>query len=280
MGAVYAATHRNGMHVAIKILHPETSRDEELRRRFVREGYIANRIHHPGVVRILDDDTDDEGAWFLVMELLEGRTLDDELQASGGRLPPARVGEVVLGLLDVLAAIHAEGVVHRDIKPENVFITREGVLKVLDLGIARVVESRGVTKTGVMMGTPGFVAPEQALGNVADIDARTDVFSVGALMFLLLTGDVIHPGATAMDQMVAAASKQARSVLDAWPECPPALANVVDVALAFDKPKRWDDARQMKTALARSMELLRARNASLPSPEVSAPFLLRNPRKP
>src|SRR4029077_1346457 len=115
---------------------PETSRNDELRRRFVREGYIANRVSHPGVVRILDDDVDDEGAWFLVMEMLEGETLDAELQASSGRLSPARVGDVVQRLLDVLAAIHAEAVVHRDIKPENVFITREGVVKVLDLGIA------------------------------------------------------------------------------------------------------------------------------------------------
>jgi len=271
MGAVFAATHRNGMRVAIKLLHPEFSCDEEIRRRFVREGYIANRVKHPGVVRIIDDDADDEGVAFLVMELLEGRTLDAEWEASG-RLPPDRVGHVVVRLLDVLAAIHAEGIVHRDIKPENVFLTNEGGLKVLDLGIARVVESRTQTKMGILMGTPGFVAPEQALGNAPAIDARTDVFSVGATMYGLLTGEVIHPGATAMDQMVAAASRQARPLREAWPEAPAELANVVDVALAFDKAKRWPGALEMKTALEQAMSM--RPTAATVDPETSVPFLL------
>src|SRR5207248_569413 len=125
---------------------------------------------------------------------------------------------VVVRLLDVLAAIHAEGIVHRDVKPENVFLTEGGGLKVLDLGIARVLESRTQTKLGILMGTPGFVAPEQALGNAPAIDARTDLFSVGALMFALLTGEVIHPGATAMEQMVLAASKPARALRTVMPD--------------------------------------------------------------
>jgi eukaryotic-like serine/threonine-protein kinase len=281
MGAVYAATHRNGMHVAIKVLHPAMSQVEDIRRRFVREGYIANRVSHPGVVRILDDDVDEEGTAFLVMELLEGRTLDSEWEASGGRLSPARVTNVITRLLDVLGAIHAEGIVHRDIKPENVFLTTSDAVKILDLGIARVVESRTATKVGVLMGTPGFVAPEQALGNAPAIDARTDVFSVGALMFALLTGEVIHPGETAMEQRVLAASKQARSLRDVWQQAPPALANVVDVALAFDKTRRWNSAEAMKLALEQA-----ATSAGPPhrpvavqvEAETSIPFLLQRPK--
>lgn len=290
MGAVYAATHRNGMRVAIKILHPEMSKVAEVRRRFIREGYIANRVSHPGVVRILDDDVDDEGVAFLVMELLEGCTLDSEHQASGGRMAPERVGDVVSRLLDVLAAIHAEAIVHRDIKPENVFLTNPNparsadgvdVVKVLDLGIARLVESRGVTKAGVLMGTPGFVAPEQALGNVAEIDGRSDLFSVGAMMFWLLTGELVHPGETAMEQMVLAASKPVRPLLDVWPEAPPAFANVVDVALAFEKEKRWADAAQMKLALDRSVATFvrTPPKAVLTAPEASLPFMLSTRRK-
>ncbi|HEY1960190.1 MAG TPA: serine/threonine-protein kinase [Polyangiaceae bacterium] len=271
MGAVFAATHRNGMRVAIKLLHPEMSRDEDVRRRFVREGYIANRVKHPGVVRIIDDDVDDDGVAFLVMELLEGCTLDAEWESSG-RVAAERVGHVVVRLLDVLAAIHAEGIVHRDVKPENVFLTSDGGVKVLDLGIARVVESRTQTKIGILMGTPGFVAPEQALGNMPAIDARTDVFSVGALMFGLLTGEVIHPGATAMDQMVAAASQHARPLRQVWPEASPELANVVDVALAFDKTKRWPSALEMKSALEQAMAMRPA--STLVEPETSVPFLL------
>ena len=281
MGAVFAATHRNGMRVAIKLLHAEMSSNEDVRHRFVREGYIANRVKHPGVVRILDDDVDEDGTAFLVMELLEGGTLDAEWEAAG-RLPPERVGDVAIRLLDVVAAIHAEGIVHRDLKPDNVFLTSDGQLKVLDLGIARVVESRTRTQMGILMGTPGFVAPEQALGNVDAIDARTDLFSVGALMFALLTGEVIHPAPTAMDQMVLAASKQARPLRAAWPEAPDALADVVDTALAFDRAKRWPSALDMKAALERAMSAGPRAAADPPTrptsttvePETSVPFLL------
>jgi serine/threonine protein kinase len=271
MGTVFAATHRNGMPVAIKVLNADVSRNEDVRRRFVREGYIANRVKHPGVVRIIDDDVDEDGTAFLVMELLEGRTLDAEWEEST-RLAPDRVASVVVRLLDVLAAIHAEGIVHRDVKPENVFLTSDGGLKVLDLGIARVLESRTQTQMGILMGTPGFVAPEQALGNAPAIDARTDLFSVGALMFAVLTGEVIHPGATAMEQMVLAASKQARALRTVLPDASPALASVVDTALAFDKTKRFASALEMKAALE-SATGARPTGAAV-DPETSVPFLL------
>ena len=253
MGAVYAARHRNGMRVAIKVLHPELARVEDVRRRFLREGYIANRVTHPGTVKVTDDDVDVDGTTFLVMELLEGRTLEAEWAAAGSKLPAIRVAQVTERVLEVLTAIHAEGIVHRDIKPDNVFLTTGGALKLLDLGIARLVESRNATATGQMMGTPEFVAPEQAAGNVRDIDARTDLYSVGAMMFTLLTGEVVHPGKTGMEQMVFAATRPARSLFDVWPDAPPLLTNVVDVALSFDKSKRWTSAAEMKTALGRSI---------------------------
>ena len=253
MGAVYAARHRNGMRVAIKVLHPELARVEDVRRRFLREGDIANRVTHPGTVKVTDDDVDVDGTTFLVMELLEGRTLEAEWAAAGSKLPAIRVAQVTERVLEVLTAIHAEGIVHRDIKPDNVFLTTGGALKLLDLGIARLVESRNATATGQMMGTPEFVAPEQAAGNVRDIDARTDLYSVGAMMFTLLTGEVVHPGKTGMEQMVFAATRPARSLFDVWPDAPPLLTNVVDVALSFDKSKRWTSAAEMKTALGRSI---------------------------
>jgi serine/threonine protein kinase len=254
MGAVYAATHRNGMRVAVKLLHPELSRVDEVRRRFLREGYIANRVTHLGAVKVLDDDVDNDGTTFLVMELLEGRTLEAEWVASGGRLLAIRVAQLAERVLDVLAAIHAEGIIHRDVKPDNVFLTTSGTLKLLDLGIARLVESRNMTASGQMMGTPEFVAPEQAAGNVHEIDARTDLYSVGAMMFALMTGEVVHPGRTGIEQMVFAATRPARSLLDVWPDAPPLLANIVDVALSFDKRKRWTDAAQMQLALLRAID--------------------------
>jgi serine/threonine protein kinase len=269
MGAVYAAHHRNGMRIAIKVLHSELSRHEDVRRRFLREGYLANRVAHPGVVKILDDDVDDDGTTFLVMELLTGATLEAESQNAKAKLSVARVADVVDRLLEVLDAIHAEGIVHRDVKPENVFLTDTGQLKLLDLGIARIAESRGITATGQMMGTPEFVAPEQAGGRVKEIDARTDVYSVGAMTFTLLTAELVHPATTPMERMILAATTPARSIFDVWPNAPPALANVIDVALSFDMDKRWASAREMRVALGRTMSLYgapaRIEDASMPS---------------
>ncbi|MEO8874318.1 MAG: serine/threonine-protein kinase, partial [Polyangiaceae bacterium] len=134
---VYAATHRNGYRVALKVLHVDLSRDKEIVARFLREGYVANTIQHKGVVRVLDDDITEDGAVFLVLELLEGESLASMLTKNGGRLPWMQVADKMVELLDVLSTAHAQGVVHRDIKPDNVFLTTEGVLKVLDFGLAR-----------------------------------------------------------------------------------------------------------------------------------------------
>jgi serine/threonine-protein kinase len=140
MAAVYGATHlRNANRVAVKVLHRELASDEGIKDRFLREGYAANSVEHPGTVRILDDDVADDGSVFLVMDLLEGETLDARWERKGRRLKPTEVGRLVHKILDVLAAAHAKGVVHRDIKPENLFLTRER-LKVLDFGVARLLE--------------------------------------------------------------------------------------------------------------------------------------------
>lgn len=286
MGAVYSATHRNGMRVAVKVLHLELSRVEDVRSRFLREGYLANRITHPGAVKIIDDDVDTDGTTFLVMELLDGRTLEAETQDAGGVLEPLRVAVVVDRVLDVLEAIHKEGIVHRDIKPDNVFLTTSGTLKLLDLGIARLVESsRGRTATGQLMGTPEFVAPEQAAGRVNAIDGRTDIYAVGAMAFTLLTGQCVHLGETAMDKVILAATVPARSVLDAWPDAPTGLAHVVDVALSFDKTKRWPDASQMRIALESAARALRDQSRRpgstvvLPAAESSIVIPLAKPLK-
>jgi eukaryotic-like serine/threonine-protein kinase len=261
MGTVFGAMHRNGMRVAIKVLHPELSRMEEVRRRFLREGYLANKVEHPGIVRVLDDDVDGDETTFLVMELLLGRTLDEEWEKCGRRVSVAQTADVALRLLDVLSAVHAEGIIHRDIKPENVFLTQDGKLKLLDLGIARLVDSRTITATGQQMGTPEFMAPEQASGNTREVDARSDLYSLGALMFTLLTGKPVHEARTSMERMIFAATKPARSIFDVWPQVPPALANVIDVALDFDKMRRWSSAREMYTALERTMELINRQGA-------------------
>ena len=252
MAAVYAATHRNGKRVAIKMLHPELARSTDVRTRFLREGYLANKVEHDGVVSIADDDFTDDGTVFLVMELLEGETLERRWERKGRRLPIVEVLSIANELLDVLAAAHAKGIVHRDIKPENVFLTHAGKLKVLDFGIARLRQlSAGPTTTqnGTAMGTPAFMAPEQARGRWDEVDARSDVWAVGATMFSLLTGRFVHQAATSNEQLLAAMTTPARPITSLLPELPPEVARVVDRALAYKTAARWPDARAMQAAV-------------------------------
>src|SRR5579859_4899448 len=148
MAAVYEAVHVNGSRVAIKQLHLELSLDAELRERFLREGYAANKVEHPGAVRVIDDDCAEDGSVFLIMELLEGETLAMRVKRIG-KMSEASVLVMADLLLEVLAAAHDKGIVHRDVKPENVFVTRDGGLKLLDFGVARVREATTLaTHTG------------------------------------------------------------------------------------------------------------------------------------
>jgi serine/threonine-protein kinase len=248
MASVYRATHRNGNRVAIKLLHPELSADPDVRMRFLREGYVANSIVHRGIVRVLDDDVAEDGAAFVVMDLLEGETLQSRASRHGGKLPANEVAAEAREILDVLVAAHAQGVVHRDLKPENVFLTSDGTLKVLDFGVARMRDPSGSspTHTGRVMGTPAFMPREQALGRSKEIDARTDIWAVGATMFTLLSGRHVHEAETPEEQMIAAATKPARSARDM---APAGIARVIDRALAFEPNDRWGSAREMLDAL-------------------------------
>jgi serine/threonine-protein kinase len=250
MASVYAATHlRNASRVAVKVLHREMAVDENVRVRFLREGYAANSVEHAGTVRILDDDTAEDGSVFLVMELLEGETLDARWERSGHRLNAREVARLLYKLLDVLAAAHAKGIVHRDIKPENLFLTRDGTVKVLDFGVARLIEAPvTATRPGGIVGTPAFMAPEQVLGQT--VDAQSDLWSAGATAFTLLAKRFVHEAQTAQEMMVMVGSRPARSLALVAPDVPPALASVVDHALMFNKPERWPDARTMQRALA------------------------------
>jgi eukaryotic-like serine/threonine-protein kinase len=252
VGTVYAATHKNnGSRAAIKVLHPEFARNEDTRSRFLQEGYAANHVNHPGVVRILDDDTSEDGHAYLVMELLEGEVLETRRIRKGGNLPLSDVYEVGEQLLDVLAAAHEKGIVHRDIKPDNLFVTQEGRLKVLDFGFAQMRSQfrPDVTATGFLLGTPGFMSPEQAVGNRAQVDAQTDIWAVGATLFTLISGEPVHDGQSAAEMLVAAANFPPRSLATVTSGLPPRLVELVDRAVAFDKASRWPSARAMQSAL-------------------------------
>ncbi len=255
MAAVYAATHRNGTRVAIKMLHTELSTSADVRARFTREGHAANAVAHDGAVKVIDDDVAEDGSLYLVTELLDGETLEDRRVRSGGQLSEDDVLSVADQLLDVLAAAHAKGVIHRDIKPANIFLSRSGQLKVLDFGIARLRElstASMATKSGSAMGTPAFMSPEQARGLWDQVDGRSDVWSVGATMWQALTGKHVHEGRTANEELLSAMTNPAPPILSVLPKLSPAVAQVVDRALAFEREKRWLDATRMQEGVRRA----------------------------
>ena len=273
MAAVYSATHRNQKRVAIKMLLPELANDRAVRDRFVREGYAANTIEHPGALSVLDDDVSDDGQPFLVMELLEGETVEARAARTSGRMDLPEVLAIAAKVLDVLAAAHAKGVIHRDIKPENLFILRNGTLKVLDFGIARVLEgaSRGnQTSAGTVMGTPAFMAPEQALAKWDQVDGRTDLWALGATMFTLISGLHVHEGATGNEQFIKSATQPARSLATCVKGLPRSVVALVDRALKFEQSARWPDARAMQEAAAGAFESLTGTPLILDPPASSA----------
>ncbi len=252
MAAVYAATHRNGKKVAIKILHPFIAAHADVKERFLREGYVANAVDHPGAMSILDDDVAPDGAPFLVMELLDGESLEGWMNRAGGVLPVADVLAVADQVLDTLAAFHAANVIHRDIKPGNLYVTRHGQVKVLDFGLARLRDPRfagAPTATGIVLGTAAYMPPEQAQGKSDQVDARADVFAVGAVMFRVLAGRPIFEGKSAMDRLFQAMKERAPSLGIVAPHLPPWVVGVVDKALAFDKHDRWATAQEMRAAV-------------------------------
>jgi serine/threonine-protein kinase len=258
MAAVFEAVHRNGRRVAVKLLHPQFSFSAEFRERFLREGRAANAVTHPGVVSVIDDDVTEDGGAFLVMELLDGQSVEEVWEDHGRRLQPKVVLALGRELCDVLSAAHQAGVVHRDIKPANLFLARGGQLKVLDFGLAQLQDSNRLkaTATGLVFGTPAFMAPEQAAGRTSRIDPQTDVWAVGATLFVLLAGVTVHEGESAQHIVVRAATEPARSLLDVLPDAPGALVDVVDRALAYKRRARWTSAREMRDAICAACDEL------------------------
>jgi serine/threonine-protein kinase len=246
MGAVYAARAPDGAVAAVKILHPEMGARREVRERFLREGTAADTIGHPGVVRMLGKGDGEEA--FLAMELLEGETLRDRVRRHGS-LPHDEVLDFAEQILDVLVAAHARGVVHRDLKPDNLFVTHGGRIKVLDFGLARLLDgvpARHQTRTGVALGTLAYMAPEQALGRRAEIDGRVDVFALGATMFRVLSGRRVHEAESEAELLMAMASRPAPPLATVVPGVPAGIGAVVDLALAFSRDARYPDAHTMQ----------------------------------
>ena len=245
MAAVYVAHHKIGRRDAIKILHPDIAENKELAARFEQEAHAVNRFRHPGAVSILDIDVAEDGAPFLVMELLEGESL--ETRRRRGPIDQATALRLADELLDVLGAAHACDIIHRDIKPDNLFVLPDGRLKVLDFGIARMREAQPRTlhtALGVTIGTLSYMPPEQVAGD--PIDARADLFAVGCTMFEMASGRLPHLGSTEIELMVKMGMMPAPPLASVLAGADPGLCLVVDRALAFAKERRYPDAATMQ----------------------------------
>lgn len=265
MAEVFAATNASGAPAAVKVLHADVAADPELLARFWREIEIAAEIGHLGVVRVFDHGLADDGRPFVAMERLIGKTLAD-LAREPGALLPSRLVNYARQALDVLAFAHDRGVIHRDLKPANLFVTTEGQVKVLDFGIARLLEWQPDnlrTATGVALGTVSYMAPEQAAGLRDRVDARTDLFAIGAILFRLLAGRRIHEAGNQAALLLKMAAEPAPPITSVAPSVPATLARVIDRALAYDRQNRFVDARSMSAALA---EAERAMGGSAPLP--------------
>jgi serine/threonine-protein kinase len=242
MGSVYEAIHTvSKRSIALKILAPELCRNEATRERFLREASAPAQIGHPGIVEVFDAGFDPQtGALFVAMELLKGETLRERLERlAAAPTPEAREQALLLfgALLEPLAAAHSKNIVHRDIKPENIFLQRNALgiesVKVLDFGIARDVESDkpSVTRTGIAMGTPHYMAPEQAM-SAREASFPADVWALGVILYEILSGTVPFPGETAGSIIAAAVTEAHRPLVALSPTTPAALSALVDRCLA------------------------------------------------
>lgn len=252
---------RDGYAAALKVLHPGYNQVKEIRKRFLREGPLGAALAtlNPlcdGIPRVIESGVSEDGSAYLAMELLSGETVWD-LAARLGACTVEQTFSIADQVLDVLVVAHSHAIVHRDLKPENLFINEGGRIKVLDFGIAQVrdplppgvgvLPEKTATKTGMMLGTCDYMAPEQARGLVDDIDGRTDIFGLGATMFRLLSGRTMHGDLRDASLLIAAATKRAPALVSVAPAAPPEACAVVDRALAFTKTERYPDAFTMRT---------------------------------
>jgi tRNA A-37 threonylcarbamoyl transferase component Bud32 len=249
LSTVYAAIDRDGARVCVKLLREDMKHDPIVRGRFLREAAIVGAIDHPARVAIDRTFTTDDGLALHVMELVEGEGLDRLWRRLGRRLPARGALRIAHQLLDLLVVCHARGVVHCDIKPANLIVSSAGMLRVIDFGDAYApAQAPTDLLADVAVGTPSFMAPEQVTGD-AELDARVDVFAVGALLYTLLSGKMLARGRSHDESLFLAATQRAKPLAEVAPDVSDEIAAVVDRALSFERDRRFPDARSMHAAI-------------------------------
>ena len=256
MGAVYQGKHvLMDKTVAIKVLRPALAVDDDVVARFSREAKAASRISHPHAVSVTDFGESENGIVFLVMEYLEGRTLK-EIIRSEGALPLARVVEIIRQVTGALDAAHGESVVHRDLKSDNIMVSQTNGgdwAKVLDFGIAKIqqpgVRDNDITAANLVIGTPQYMSPEQC-SQTQPLDARSDVYSLGVIVYEMLAGRVPFTGESPTMIMMQHVQDAPPSVLATRPDLPPAIDGVITRALAKVPADRFQTAGELFAALS------------------------------
>ena len=253
MGAVYEALHRyTGKKVALKLLHSRLITSEQHAARFLREAKAAASIGHPNITDVPDAGREPDGTLYIVMDLLTGEDLATAMSRAG--LSTAEVVDIAKQMLAGLAAAHERGIIHRDVKPDNVFLTRDDRgnvhVSILDFGIAKHLQGgpdASITLAGTIIGTPYYMSPEQARGD--PVDARTDLWSTGAVLFHCLAGRPPFEEENYNKLIVKILTKRAPSLAAARPDLPQWLTRTVDRALEPDATLRWQSAKEMAEAL-------------------------------
>src|SRR5438874_10864979 len=250
MGAVYRARDtRLGRDVAIKVLTAVTLSDKERLQRFEQEARATGMPNHPNLLTIYDVGTT-EGTPFLVSELLEGETLRERLDR--GAIPPRKAVDMALQVAHGLAAAHDKGIVHRDLKPENIYITREGRVKILDFGIAKLSPIAGKdgptfqmasTEPGIVLGTVGYMSPEQIRGEL--VDRRSDIFAFGAIVYEMLTGSRAFKRDSSIETLSAILKEDPPEIADVAPNVPQSLDRLVRRCMEKDRELRFQTARDL-----------------------------------
>ena len=246
MGVVYRAFDLSlEIEVALKLLRPELARRPEAFRNFRQELLLARQVSSPHVVRI-HDIAEDEGRWFISMDFIRGESLE-HLRDRVRKLPQQQAIAIARGLLEGLAAAHQRGVVHRDLKPANILLGEGDHAYITDFGIARILGSTGMTQTGVVVGTPEYLSPEQARGQ--RVDARSDLYAVGLIVYEMLAGELPFAGGTPAEAVVQRILRPPPSLARARPDLPGWLHAFSDRLLKVNPAHRFDSARTALRAL-------------------------------